>query len=478
MKSIILLIPCIFLTLLNVFSQNYHAVHGSSYAGALGVSNNPASIVNVSDAWDITPLSLQYEISTNAVSVLNYSLISSPKNSKYYIDNGNYSRYVSGNFNFRLFNTRVALDRRHAIAAGMNLRGNIHAKTGKYNFIDTVNTLRSFLKVNNENQLLEGKFNTNSWLEVFGTYSQTMWDNEISRLNGGITIKAMRGIAAAFGSLHNIGFTRIVQGNQPFYFLQTGNTNYAYSANLDKWQSRKSTSRNIQDVVVSAEGSIAFDIGMEYLIKSQAVNTFYDDDNYYDYEWKIGISLLDIGSTHYRYSPQSRSIGSEKENVADRILQRKFNAPSIPAFNDSIAGIFSNVQSLAVQFSVINPARLVVNVDRNLYDNFYLNGELSANLSALAGKEKLYATQLNVLTITPRWETRRYGVYLPVQFNAENQFWVGMAFKAGPVLFGVHNLGNVVAKNKIQNGGVYLAFSVRPGNRTKSFRDKRNNCPQ
>jgi hypothetical protein len=26
--------------------QNYHAVQGSSFAGSLGVSNNPASIVN------------------------------------------------------------------------------------------------------------------------------------------------------------------------------------------------------------------------------------------------------------------------------------------------------------------------------------------------------------------------------------------------------------------------------------------------
>ena len=28
-------------------SQNYQAVHGSSYAGSLGVTNNPASIVHV-----------------------------------------------------------------------------------------------------------------------------------------------------------------------------------------------------------------------------------------------------------------------------------------------------------------------------------------------------------------------------------------------------------------------------------------------
>ncbi|MBC7423753.1 MAG: hypothetical protein H7334_09900, partial [Ferruginibacter sp.] len=36
-------------------AQNYHAINGSSYAGSLGVGNNPASIVHVPYAWDVTP---------------------------------------------------------------------------------------------------------------------------------------------------------------------------------------------------------------------------------------------------------------------------------------------------------------------------------------------------------------------------------------------------------------------------------------
>ena len=55
------------------------------------------------------------------------------------------------------------------------------------------------------------------------------------------------------------------------------------------------------------------------------------------------------------------------------------------------------------------------------------------------------------------------GVYLPILFNTKQQLWVGGAFKAGPVLLGTHNLANIFSKNKVQTGGLYLAFTVRPG---------------
>jgi hypothetical protein len=43
------------------------------------------------------------------------------------------------------------------------------------------------------------------------------------------------------------------------------------------------------------------------------------------------------------------------------------------------------------------------------------------------------------------------------------QFWIGGAFKAGPLLLGIHNLANVFLKNSTQNGGFYLAITLRPG---------------
>jgi hypothetical protein len=112
-----------------------------------------------------------------------------------------------------------------------------------------------------------------------------------------------------------------------------------------------------------------------------------------------------------------------------------------------------------------------------------VNGEVSVNLSPLAGDRRLYMEELNFITLTPRWETRKFGFYLPAQFNYEKKFWVGAAVKAGPVLLGLHNLAYVFSKKSLQNGGGYLALVIRPGKKEVS-NEKRNrrlrqySCPE
>src|SRR4051812_18744467 len=103
-------------------TQNYHAVQGSSYAGALGVHNNPASIVNTPYKWDLTVFGMQFQNSTNAVTVYDYAYLPPPANSKYYFSGGNYERKAKVDFNINLFNARIALSRRQAIAFGVNIR--------------------------------------------------------------------------------------------------------------------------------------------------------------------------------------------------------------------------------------------------------------------------------------------------------------------------------------------------------------------
>ena len=63
-------LPIPFVLLFNFLTaQNYQAINGSPYAGSLAPGNNPASIVHVPYAWDITPFSVQFKQSTNAFTI-------------------------------------------------------------------------------------------------------------------------------------------------------------------------------------------------------------------------------------------------------------------------------------------------------------------------------------------------------------------------------------------------------------------------
>ena len=284
----------------------------------------------------------------------------------------------------------------------------------------------------------------------------------------------MKGMAGGFGKVNNVGVERVTTPGEPtVYKILAGDATYGYSDNLGDFENVSAG-----DFLSGAGTGFAFDVGVEYVIKSQAVANFYDEMPLTDYDWKIGVSLLDLGWNNYAYSNQSRSISTLKPEISSTTLTEKFaSVRSIDTFNDSLATIVENSETLTGKFSISNPARAVVNVDRYLSGNFYVNGELSINLSSGKG-DKAAVAGSKLLTVTPRWEKRTLGFYLPVQYNRHGNFWIGGAVKAGPLLFGTHNLLNIFSKNKYIGGGAYLAIIIRPMNFIRDARLKQYECPE
>ncbi len=134
---------------------------------------------------------------------------------------------------------------------------------------------------------------------------------------------------------------------------------------------------------------------------------------------------------------------------------------TLEQFNDSMASIVSNFSGISGRYSMINPMRLILNADRYISGHFFVNAELSVNIPAGWLKKWYTLKEMNLITITPRWETRNLGVYMPVQYTNKGKLLIGAAFKAGPLLFGFHNLANLFVKSSVQNGGGYLAIIVR-----------------
>jgi hypothetical protein len=461
-------------------AQNYHAIEGSPYAGAIGAANNPASIVDAPYPWDLTIFSAQVKNTTNAITFHNLSLLSHPDTTSYNWNNGNFRRYAAFNFNVHLLNLRLALGRKQAIAFGANLRGYGYARSQAFNYNDSLQNMNQFFAINQDNTTYNANMVTSSWLEFFATYSRTILDNEVGRLNAGITLKAARGISGAFAQLKNGSVHRTVSGDLTYYLLNAGSARYGYSSNFDKWQDDNSTGTNLKNLVTNSRLGGSVDLGLEYLIKTQAV-TNYDArwEAYHDYEWKIGISLLDIGQNVYKYGSQSRTASGPRSDISDSILNLKFdNIGKLADFNDSLATIVNNMSALNGTFRIWNPTRLVINVDRPLDNDFAVNANLSLNLTGNNNGKQLFAKDFTLFSLTPRWETKSLGAYLPVQVTNEGKVWVGGAFKAGPVLFGLHNWANLFSKNSMQNGGLYLAIVLRPGQGFLQKDEKQYTCPK
>ena len=476
-KGIIGVVAGIFMVLAGS-AQDYQAINGTAYAGSLGVHNNPSSIVNMPFKWDITLFGVQAKASTNIVQVRNYSLLSKASGSEYVFPSGTYARKGIINANVNLLNTRIALGRTAAIAFGANLRTYGQVRSNPSFFVDTIQQLGTFLRFNESNQPIGARFVSSSWIELYGTFAQTIIDNEVSRLNAGITVKLSRGISGAHASIDDARFNRTVQGTQQVFTVSRFAGQYGYSSNYDRWLSSNSTGQNINNFLQFTEGGASIDLGVEYIIKPQDIGNAMDDDNYFDYDWKLGASIIDLGVSQYKYGIQSRRINGINQNINDIQINNKLDSTinSIERFNDSAATI-ANIGGLGGIFRILTPARLVLNADRYVSGAFFVNAELSLNLSGVFGNKFLYVRQMNLLTVTPRWETKRLGFYMPVSFNTEKNFWIGGAVKLGPLLIGLHNLANLVSKTSMHKGGGYLALVIRSWNDLGGKSDRRLDCP-
>jgi hypothetical protein len=456
-----LLVP--FLLVFNsLMGQNYHAINGSSYAGSLGASANPASIVDASFAWDITPLAVQAKQSTNAFTINNYSLLSQVKNAEVSLQNGIKKRFLFANQDIRLLNTRISLNAKAAIAFGANIRNYIYAANSISNWQDTTTRLADFMKINTGHVPISGEFVGSSWAEVYGSYAQTIIDDGRRLLNAGITLKINSALAGGYSSVQGINYVPAPRGNGNGYLLTNAILQYGYSSNFDNIDNNNTAAANRRAFLQNRYHSISADIGFEYILLPAEDNEESGDDAY---DTKIGISIMDLGSNKYRYGHDSRlAIAGAGEGVTDSVIETKFsNVSTLDNFNDSLAGIANSISTIRGHFAIYEPTRLVINVDKHVMQNFFINAEATVPVISLASKNVLFIRDMNLFALTPRLETKSFGAYLPILYNARNQLWMGAAFKAGPVLFGIDNLGNLFSKNKAQSGGLYIAFTIRPG---------------
>ena len=460
------------------FGQQYQAVHGSNFAGSLGIMNNPASALSSPLPWDITLLGLQLKNSTNFFYIEKYDPSGKDPQLAAWIQNGEYKRRLNTQFNMNLLNTRIRTSNRSAISFGMNIRSASLGGSSTYNFIDTILLPNTFLKVNMNNQPLDAFVRSSTWAEAYGSLALNLADKKHFIWNAGATIKSNMGLAGIHASITNGQFKEYVRPVNNLYEVTTAELNYGYSANLDFWDPAASTKSNLKRYRSQSIGGTSVDLGMEWIIKDQRNIELFNNKSQYNYTWKFGLSMLDLGYANYKYGLESVKTSGVKPNINGIALARKFDSTitGLDVLNDSIQTAVGQFNTLAGEFRMSHPTRIVFNVDRQITDLIYINAELSIPIQART-RANMQTQDLNLLTITPRRETQKYGVYLPLSMTRDGSFWIGAAVKAGPVLFGFHRVP-IGTKTSYQNGGAYLAYTISPSEKLRKPKAKIIECPK
>ncbi len=440
-------------------AQGYQALHGSAFTGSTAVFNNPASSVTSAYKWDLTLFSVQAKISTNALYIKSGSGISMQEDIN--------SKFVHANFDVSLLNFLYKPDNDHAFNFGIRARSYTHSKTMPFLYTDSINSIHSFLITNAAAPYIQGFITHTGWIEADLNYSQVLMENDHSKLSGGVTLQIMKGISAAFAKINKVSYLEAKNGTDTSFTFTNGSGSYGYSAGYE--------ANNLKDFNNNTLSALGLSMGIEYMTYNSEANAGAINNNI-NYDWKIGVSLMDLGANSFKPGKSSSQFYQPDPSIADADIDKKINnTSSLQEFTDSISTLFSNSSKIVNNFTITNPTRLIINVDKNLGNHFYVNGEMSLNFYSTSSYTKLRTRELNLLTVTPRWETIGLGVYLPLQYNTQGQLWVGAAVKLGPLVVGFHNFG-ILKKDALLNGGGYVLLSIHPFNK-KNIMGKLD-CPQ
>ncbi len=446
--SLLLLLSSVTLT-----GQGYQALHGSAYTGSTAVFNNPASPVNSVHKWDLTLFSAQLKLTSNSA-----YLKATNGTRELTLKDDLSSKFIHANADLSLLNFLYRMDDKSAVNFGIRARTYLHTKTAPFRFTDSITSLHSFLIANNNRPFLEGFATQSGWMEADLTYSKLLFEDSRSRLSGGVTLQIMKALSGAFIKLNRVSYFESKNATDTLFSLTDGSGSMGYSGNYDE--------STFKDFFKKSRTGLGLSLGIEYMTYN-AETTAGTNNNSLNYDWKIGLSLMDLGANQFSPGAASVQLFGPNYAITDAAIDRKLiSTPDLQSFKDSLRTIFTNSADITAPFKIANPTRLILNIDRNLGNHFYVNGELNMNFYSSSGYTKLRTRELNLLTVTPRWETLNWGAYLPVQYNTQGQLWVGMAVKAGPLVVGFHNLG-LLKKEPMLNGGGYLLLSIHPFNRRK-----------
>lgn len=282
------------------------------------------------------------------------------------------------------------------------------------------------------------RMSANAWTEFGLTVGRVIQDEGVHFFKTGVTFKYLAGAANGYFNIDRLQATIDEDGAGNAYLA---NTTGRIAAGFGGVTLSDFEADQLLEIRSSGFGA---DIGFVYEYRPDTDNqmlgetgTLRRDIN--KYKFKVGLALLDLGRMAYPRDARrsggytigitgnERLYTSELEEVEIDSLKSYFN--SRPQYftpdNTNTSGTYK----------VGLPTSLHVNVDYHLHRGFYV--DLAAQLSLRNTDSKPYnSSYYSGITLTPRYEGRRIGLYVPIGYNGLTKLNAGMALRLGSLFVG------------------------------------------
>ena len=171
------------------------------------------------------------------------------------------------------------------------------------------------------------------------------------------------------------------------------------------------------------------------------------------YKFKVALALLDLGKIKYEKDMQRSGAYNIDISGNERFYLSDLNDVDIDDYKDffdSKPQYFtadnSNSEST---YNVSLPSTLQLDLDYHLHRGWYVS--LASQVSLINSANKPFnSSYYNGLTLTPRYEGKGIGLYVPISYSSLTHFNAGASLRLGPLFVGSGSLLTAMLSNSKQ----------------------------
>jgi outer membrane protein OmpA-like peptidoglycan-associated protein len=479
------LICAVLLHTATLSAQDFIGFTTSNYAGVNKVHYNPASIADSRFKVDISLFGMSTFIGNNYIGLDRTALFNPDRfqdpdfADKYLLRADNkkaYNAYVG--LNLQLPSFMVTLTPKDAIAFTARLRSITNVNGVEQPFLDLA--WESFKFIPNWNRQFSQKrleVQTNTWTEYGFSYGRVILDKKEHFLKGGITLKILQGLGSAY-----------LFGKDVEYNFTNSDTLSIFNADISYGHSDNFTLEGLNNFSYKfvANPTVGFDIGFEYEWRPKYADYQYEMDGKSElwrrdknkYKLKAGFAITDIGGTRYEKGGESNSFKANVNSMPTSVFN---NVRDVETLDSTFNSIFTTSADDNRKFRMGLPTMLSLQVDYNVWKGFYLN--FSPFISLTSGRRDDTKTRMwNNYALTPRYEMKWFGVYLPNSYNTLTGYNSGISLRLGPLVLGSGTIFSSLGKKALREADFHMLLKIpvpygKPRDRDRDkVSDRKDKC--
>lgn len=424
-------------------AQDFAGYRSGNYTGVNGVFFNPANIADSRYRFDFNLFAISGFVGNDKAkfslkNIANSLNVDSIKNQLFGENAGTSSGFVSTSVHGPSLMFNVGQKSSIALTTRARVLANVMDMDGK--LIDKISD-----DFNNDPALPytissseDMRFSVNGWTEFGLSFGRVLHDGGKHFLKGGLSVKYLAGAGNGYLNVANFKGTLNSDMVQQDVYMSNSTGRLAVG-----FGGIRISDLEVSDVLKMESTGFGGDIGFVYEFRPDHEKFTSGDEKKSQrgankYKLKVGVALLDLGKISYDRDLQ-RS-GSYDINITgnERLYFNELNNVEIDDyktyFNSRPQYFTPDNSNNESSYSVSLPSTLQLDLDYHLNKNLYVN--LASQL-AVGGKDKIFNNQYyNAVTVTPRYEGKGFGLYVPVNYNALTNFNAGTSFRFGPLFLG------------------------------------------